>query len=194
MSHNKTPQAVASVASIAFAQEGLTLIELIVAIVILGILSVGATALIVRSVQIYQTNRAAGELASQGEMALTVMTRELHNAQPGTLNIPNGGASLSFTRCAAPASAGAASACSGGYGFAFNNGQLTQSTPNWPSAQVLAVNASGNFNPIPSGATASTASGVLVALIISDPAADVSLSLDRAIAILSSAYSVVNNQ
>ncbi|WP_298173286.1 PilW family protein, partial [Acidithiobacillus sp.] len=91
MSHNKTPQAVASVASIAFAQEGLTLIELIVAIVILGILSVGATALIVRSVQTYQTNRAAGELASQGEMALTVMTRELHNAQPGTLNIPNGG-------------------------------------------------------------------------------------------------------
>ena len=178
------------------AQGGLTLIELIVAIVILGILSVGATALIVRSVQTYQTNRAAGELASQGEMALTVMARELHNAQPWTLNISNGGATVSFRRCTAPPSAAAAaSACPGGYyGFAFSNGQLTQSTPNWPSAQVLAVNASGNFNPIPSGATASTASGVLVALTISDPAADVSLSLDRAIAILSSAYSVVNNQ
>ena len=194
MGNDKMPQSAGPVVTVAFAQGGFTFIELIVAIVILGILSVGATALIVRSVQTYQTNRAAGELTSQGEMALTVMTRELHNAQPGTLNVPNGGANLSFTRCIALASAAAASACSGGYGFAFSNGQLTQSTPNWPSAQVLAVNASGNFNLIPSGATASTASGVLVALTISDPAADVSLSLDRAIAILSSAYSVVNNQ
>ena len=110
------------------AQGGLTLIELIVAIVILGILSVGATALIVRSVQTYQTNRAAGELASQGEMALTVMTRELHNAQPGTLKFPNGGASLSFKRCAAPPSAAAASVCSGGYGFAMMIRQLPLDT------------------------------------------------------------------
>ena len=192
MGNDKMPQSAGPVIAAEFAQGGLTLIELIVAIVILGILSVGATALIVRSVQTYQTNRAAGELASQGEMALTVMTRELHNAQPGTLNIPNGGASLSFTRCAAPASAGAASACSGGYGFAFNNGQLTQSTPNWPSAQVLAVNASGTFSALPVGA--STASGVSVILTLSDPAAAVRLSLSRAIAVLSSAYSVVNNQ
>ncbi|WP_409409574.1 type II secretion system protein [Acidithiobacillus ferriphilus] len=178
------------------AQGGLTLIELIVAIVILGILSVGATALIVRSVQTYQTNRAAGELASQGEMALTVLSRGLHNAQPGTLKFPNGGASLSFKRCAAPPSAAAASVCSGGYGFAFSNGQLTQSTPNWPSAQVLAVNASGAFSALPVGssASASTASGVSVTLTLSDPAADVHLSLSRAIAVLSSAYSVVNNQ
>ena len=174
------------------AQSGLTLIELIVAIVILGILSVGATALIVRSVQTYQTNRAAGELASQGEMALTVLSRGLHNAQPGTLKFLNGGASLSFKRCAAPPSAAAASACSGGYGFAFSNGQLTQSTPNWPSAQVLAVNASGTFSALPVGA--STASGVSVILTLSDPAAAVRLSLSRAIAVLSSAYSVVNNQ
>lgn len=178
------------------AQGGLTLIELIVAIVILGILSVGATALIVRSVQTYQTNRAAGELASQGEMALTVMTRELHNAQPGTLKFPNGGATVSFRRCTAPPSAAAAaSACPGGYyGFAFSNGQLTQSTPNWPSAQVLAVNASGAFSALPVGSSASTASGVSVTLTLSDPAAAVRLSLSRAIAVLSSAYSVVNNQ
>lgn len=194
MGNDKMPQSAGPVVAIAFAQGGLTLIELIVAIVILGILSVGATALIVRSVQTYQTNRAAGELASQGEMALTVMTRELHNAQPGTLNIPNGGASVSFRHCTAPPSAGAASDCSGGYGFAFNNGQLIQSTPNWPSAQVLAVNASGAFSALPGGSSASTASGVSVTLTLSDPAADVSLSLDRAIAILSSAYSVVNNQ
>ena len=188
------PQSAGPVIAVAVDQGGLTLIELIVAIVILGILSVGATALIVRSVQNYQTNRAAGELASQGEMALTVMTRELHNAQPGTLNIPNGGASLSFTRCVAPASAAAASACSGGYGFAFSNRQLTQSTPNWPSAQVLAVNASGAFSAVPEGSSASTASGVSVTLTLRDPAADVRLSLSRAIAVLSSAYSVVNNQ
>ena len=176
------------------AQSGLTLIELIVAIVILGILSVGATALIVRSVQTYQTNRAAGELASQGEMALTVMTRELHNAQPVTLTISNGGATVSFRRCTAPPSAAAASVFSGGYGFAFSNGQLTQSMPNWPSAQVLAVNASGAFSALPVGSSASTASGVSVTLTLSDPAADVHLSLSRAIAVLSSAYSVVNNQ
>ncbi|MBU2732075.1 PulJ/GspJ family protein, partial [Acidithiobacillus ferridurans] len=91
MGNDKMPPSAGPVIAVAFAQGGLTLIELIVAIVILGILSVGATALIVRSVQTYQTNRAAGELASQAEMALTVMTRELHNAQPGTLNIPNGG-------------------------------------------------------------------------------------------------------
>ena len=101
MGNDKMPPSVGPVIAVAFAQGGLTLIELIVAIVILGILSVGATALIVRSVQTYQTNRAAGELASQGEMALTVMTRELHNAQPGTLNIPNGGArARSFRKCA----------------------------------------------------------------------------------------------
>ncbi len=195
MGNDKMPQSAGPVVAIAFAQGGLTLIELIVAIVILGILSVGATALIVRSVQTYQTNRAAGELASQGEMALTVMTRELHNAQPVTLTISNGGATVSFRRCTAPPSAGAASDCSGGYGFAFNNGQLIQkSTPNWPSAQVLAVNASGAFSALPGGSSASTASGVLVTLTLSDPAADVRLSLDRAIAILSSAYSVVNNQ
>ena len=176
------------------AQGGLTLIELIVAIVILGILSVGATALIVRSVQTYQTNRAAGELASQGEMALTVMARELHNAQPWTLNISNGGATVSFRRCTALPSAAAASACPGGYGFAFSNGQLTQSMPNWPSAQVLAVNASGAFSALPVGSSASTASGVSVILTLSDPAAAVRLSLSRAMAVLSSAYSVVNNQ
>ena len=196
MGNDKMPQSAGPVVAIAFAQGGLTLIELIVAIVILGILSVGATALIVRSVQTYQTNRAAGELASQGEMALTVMTRELHNAQPGTLKFPNGGATVSFRRCTAPPSAAAAaSACPGGYyGFAFSNGQLTQSTPNWPSAQVLAVNASGAFSALPVGSSASTASGVSVTLTLSDPAADVHLSLSRAIAVLSSAYSVVNNQ
>ena len=194
MGSDKMPQSAGSVIAVAFAQGGLTLIELIVAVVILGILSVGATALIVRSVQTYQTNRAGGELASQGEMALTILSRGLHNAQPGTLNIPNGGASLSFTRCAAPVSASAASACSSGYGFAFSNGQLTQSTPNWPSAQVLAVNASGAFSALPEGSSASTASGVSVTLTLSDPAADVHLRLSRAIAVLSSAYSVVNNQ
>ncbi|MCR2829974.1 prepilin-type N-terminal cleavage/methylation domain-containing protein [Acidithiobacillus ferrooxidans] len=194
MGNDKMPPSAGPVIAVAVDQGGLTLIELIVAIVLLGILSVGATALIVRSVQTYQTNRAAGELASQGEMALTVMTRGLHNAQPGTLNIRGGGASLSFTRCAAPVSAAAASACSGGYGFAFSNGQLTQSTPNWPSAQVLAVNASGAFSALPGGSSASTASGVSVTLTLRDPAADVRLSLSRAIAVLSSAYSVVNNQ
>jgi MSHA biogenesis protein MshO len=192
MGSDKMPPSAGPIVAVAFAQGGLTLIELVVAIVILGILSVGATALIVRSVQTYQTNRAAGELASQGEMALTVMTRELHNAQPGTLKIP-GGLSLFFKRCAAPPSA-AASACSSGYGFAFGNGQLTQRTPIWPSAQVLAVNAVGNFSALPAGVVPSTASGVSVTLTISDPAADVSLSLSRTIAILSSAYSVVNNQ
>ena len=194
MGNDKMPPSAGPVIAVAVDQGGLTLIELIVAIVLLGILSVGATALIVRSVQTYQTNRAAGELASQGEMALTVMTRGLHNAQPGTLHIPGGGASLSFTRCAAPVSAAAASACSGGYGFAFSNGQLTQSTPNWPSAQVLAVNASGAFSALPEGSSASTASGVSVTLTLNDPAADVHLRLSRAIAVLSSAYSVVNNQ
>ncbi|MHB8851683.1 MAG: hypothetical protein ACYC45_11295, partial [Acidithiobacillus ferriphilus] len=62
----------------------------------------------------------------------------------------------------------------------------------WPSAQVLAVNASGAFSALPVGS--STASGVSVTLTLSDPAADVHLSLSRAIAVLSSAYSVVNNQ
>ena len=195
MGNEKISQSADPAIGVAFAQGGLTLIELIVAIVILGILSVGATALIVRSVQTYQTNRAAGELASQGEMALTVLSRGLHNARPGTLSIYNGGASLTFTRCTAPASAGAVSVCASGYGygFAFSNGKLTQSTPNWPSAQVLAVNSSGTFSALPVGSSASTASGVSVTLTLSDPAAAVRLSLSRAIAVLSSAYSVVNN-
>lgn len=175
-------------------QGGLTLIELIVAIVILGILSAGATALIIRSVQNYQTNRAASELASQGDMALTVMARGLHNTQPGSLSLTGG--TLSFARCTAPAGAATASVCSPGYGFVFTGSQLQQTTPGPAgyTAQVLAANASGNFATLPVGATASMASGVLVALTIRDPTADVGLTLSRAIAVLSSAYSVVNNQ
>lgn len=170
-------------------QGGLTLIELIVAIVILGILSVGATALIVRSVQTYQTNRAASELASQGELALTVMARGLHNAQPGSLSPANGGASLSFSRCTPPATASGASACANGYAFGFASGQLTQTIPNWTSAQVLAANASGLFALLPTG---STASEVFVTLTVSNPTADVSLTLSRVIAVLGSAYNLQN--
>ncbi|MHB1203114.1 MAG: prepilin-type N-terminal cleavage/methylation domain-containing protein [Acidithiobacillus sp.] len=192
MSSKKIPQRSDVIAGLGLAHGGLTLIELIVAIVILGILSVGATALIVRSVQNYQTNRAASELASQGEMALTAMARGLHNAQPGSLSLTNGGASLSFSRCTPPATASGASACSSGYAFAFASGQLTQTIPNWTSAQVLAANASGSFSALPPSATASTASGVLVALTLSDPTADVSLTLSRVIAVLGSAYNLQN--
>lgn len=166
-------------------QGGLTLIEMIVAIVILGILSVGATALIVRSVQNYQTNRAASELASQGEMALTVMARGLHNAQPGSLSLAGG--TLSFTRCTAPASA-AASVCSPGYGFAFTGTQLQQTMPGY-TAQVLAANASGSFALLPAG---STASEVFVTLTVSNATADVGLTLSRVIAVLGSAYNLQN--
>ncbi|MHB1532976.1 PilW family protein [Acidithiobacillus sp.] len=170
-------------------QGGLTLIELIVAIIILGILSVGATALIVRSVQNYQTNRAASELASQGEMALTAMTRGLHNAQPGSLRLSGG--TLSFTRCTAPASAATASVCSPGYGFAFTGTQLQQTTPGY-TAQVLAANASGSFALLPAGSTGSTASGVFVTLTVSNATADVGLTLSRVIAVLGSAYNLQN--
>ena len=158
---------------------GLTLIELIVAIVILGILSVGATALIVRSVQNYQTNRAASELASQGEMALTVMARGLHNAQPGSIQSANNQI-VTFTRWQAPISPSTTPSTQSA-GFRFQAGQQLQQLigNNW---QVLAINASGSFT------LASTASGVLVALTLSDPGADVSLTLSRAIAVLSSAY------
>lgn len=170
------------------AQGGLTLIELIVAIVILGILSVGATALIVRSVQNYQTNRAAGELASQGEMALTVMTRGLHNAQPESLTLTGG--TLSFTRWTASPASTTATLVSG-YGFAFTGSQLQQTTGGQGgyTAQVLAANASGSFALLPSG---STASGVFVTLTLSNPAADVRLTLSRVIAVLSSAYNLQN--
>ncbi|MHB8249035.1 MAG: PilW family protein [Acidithiobacillus sp.] len=181
MSNKKRPQRSGVVAGLGLAQGGLTLIELIVAIVILGILSVGATALIVRSVQNYQTNRAASELASQGEMALTVMARGLHNAQPGSLSLTGG--TLSFIRCTAPASV-----CFPGYGFAFTGTQLQQTTPSY-TAQVLAANASGSFALLPAG---STASEVFVTLTVSNATADVSLTLSRVIAVLSSAYNPQN--
>ena len=185
MSSKKMPQRSDLIAGLGPAQGGLTLIELIVAIVILGILSVGATALIVRSVQNYQTNRAASELASQGEMALTVMARGLHNARPGIMNVSNN--TVSFNRCVAPATASGMSSCSTGYGygFAFSNGQLQQTLPAWPNPEILAANASGSFTPLPAG-------GVLATLTLSDPGADVSLTLSRAIAALSSAYNLQN--
>ncbi len=191
MTRTGIPQRSGVFAGPGLTQGGLTLIELIVAIVILGILSVGTTALIVRSVQNYQTNRAASELASQGEMALTVMARGLHNAQPGSLSLTGG--TLSFTRCTAPASAAAASVCSPGYGFAFTGTQLQQTTPGpgGYTAQVLAAPASGSFALLPAG---STASEVFVTLTVSNATADVGLTLSRVIAVLSSAYSVVNNQ
>ena len=68
-------------------QQGFTLIELIVTMVILGILAAGTTAFIVRSVEGYRDTGRRDQLASSARLAAERISRELRGAIPNSVRV-----------------------------------------------------------------------------------------------------------
>lgn len=68
-------------------QEGFSLIEMIVALVILGILAAGTTAFIVRSVEGYRDTARRDQLASTARLAAERISRELRGALPNSVRV-----------------------------------------------------------------------------------------------------------
>ena len=87
-------------------QSGFTVIEMVSVIVLLGILSAGATLFIGDSVRIYNDSARRGELTQQGRFIVERINRELRNALPGSVRASNNGAThcLEFTPIVAASS------------------------------------------------------------------------------------------
>ncbi|WP_028989661.1 prepilin-type N-terminal cleavage/methylation domain-containing protein [Thermithiobacillus tepidarius DSM 3134] len=66
---------------------GFTLIEAIIAIVILGILAAGTSAFIVHGVEGYTDTARRDQLASMGRLAVERISRELRNALPNSVRV-----------------------------------------------------------------------------------------------------------
>ncbi len=67
--------------------QGFTLVEMVSVIVLLGLLSAGATLFIGDSVRIYNDNTRRAELSQQGRFAVERVSRELRNALPGSIRV-----------------------------------------------------------------------------------------------------------
>ena len=72
-------------------QQGFTLIELIVVIVLLGLLAIGASYLIVTPIQSYQDQLNRQQLVDSAEMALNRIEIDIHNALPNSVRIIDNG-------------------------------------------------------------------------------------------------------
>ena len=70
---------------------GFTLIEMVSVIVLLGILSAGATLFIGDSVRVYNDTARRSELTQQGRFVVERINRELRNALPGSVRASNNG-------------------------------------------------------------------------------------------------------
>lgn len=160
-------------------ERGLTFIELIVVILILGILGAAGAMLLPEALNGYETARAEARLAEEGTLAMTVMTQSIRDTAP-TISVS--GQTVSFALCQPGTTPTATSTCPSGYEFAFSGGALWQITGSGNSAP-LALNATGGFSP-----TGSAVSMVAIALTITDPQSDTSLTWSRTVAVMSSAY------
>jgi prepilin-type N-terminal cleavage/methylation domain-containing protein len=161
-------------------ERGLTLIELIVVILLLGILGAAGAMLLPEALGGYENARAEARLAEEGNLAMTVMAQSIRDAEPSSLAV--NGQTVSFALCQPGTTPTAISTCHSGYGFTFSSGALWQTTGGNTSVP-LALNASGGFSP-----TGSAVSMVDIALTLSDPASDTSLTWSRSVAVMSSAY------
>ena len=72
--------------------QGFTLVELVAVIVLLGIISVGASGYIRSGVEIYRDTVRRDDLAQQGRFIIERISRELRNALPGSVRVRNTGA------------------------------------------------------------------------------------------------------
>ncbi len=83
----------ASVSRRGLRQNGFTLVELVMVIVLLGVAGVGVSSLISSSVQAYVDVARRDDLSQQGRYAVERMTRELRNALPGSVRVNGSGGS-----------------------------------------------------------------------------------------------------
>ncbi|MEX0730449.1 MAG: prepilin-type N-terminal cleavage/methylation domain-containing protein [Aquisalimonadaceae bacterium] len=77
-------------------QQGVTLVEMVLSIVIFGVLAVGTTAFIRLSADSYASSSARLELAGAARIAVERINRELRNALPNSVRILNGGTCVEF--------------------------------------------------------------------------------------------------
>ncbi|WP_101758884.1 type II secretion system protein J [Oceanicoccus sp. KOV_DT_Chl] len=72
-------------------QQGFTLVELVAAIVLLGIVAVSSTQFMRQGVQVYVDSARRDNLQQQARFAIERVTRELRNALPGSVRVLDDG-------------------------------------------------------------------------------------------------------
>jgi len=77
-------------------EQGFTLIELIMVIVILGILALGTTRYIVQSMEQYTQSADRAKLIAAGRIAVEKMTRRLRNALPNSVRVSASGSCIEY--------------------------------------------------------------------------------------------------
>lgn len=70
-----------------FSQRGFTLVELVAVIVLLGLTSIGLVQFIAGSAEAYREVTRRNEVAQIGRFAIERVSRELHNALPGSVRV-----------------------------------------------------------------------------------------------------------
>ena len=82
------------------AVRGFTLVEAVITIVILGVVAGVLAPFIVEATQGFTDTRERAELVAKGRLALERLTRDLREAEPGTVSVADGDTTLRFTRVA----------------------------------------------------------------------------------------------
>ena len=85
------------------AQNGFSLLELILVVVLLGVLASGAGLLITRPIEAYNDQLRRQHLVDQGEMALRQIARDLRRALPNSVRVGGSGSALEMVNSVAGA-------------------------------------------------------------------------------------------
>lgn len=77
-------------------EQGFTLVELIMVMVILGLVSSIGASFLVQTLDAYKVSEVQGKLIQRGRLALEQMSRQLHMATPNSLRVSSSGNCLEF--------------------------------------------------------------------------------------------------
>lgn len=145
-------------------QNGFSLVELVVVIVLLGIIGVASTQFVRQGVEIYTDSVARDNLQQQGRFAVERVARELRNALPGSVRV---GGSAGNTQCiefmpvkgastyleAAVDAAGKTSLNVVDFSYAFNSGDLLAIYPITAANVYSSPSALASLSGVAPGAT-----------------------------------------